>query len=290
LSETAKRKLTRSERREIEKIIRSAQGDGKPHSAQDSIPFEVMYPDGLCKLDGKSYSKCIEFEDINYQLANADDKTAVFENLCDFYNYYDASIGIQLSLISRYTNKEDFQKTIAIPPQGDDFDGIRAEYTGMLQGQLARGNNGLVKTKFLTLTTQADNIQAARSRLARIEADTLNNFKVMGTAARVLDGRQRLSVLHGIFHPDGERFSFEWDWLPASGLSAKDFIAPSSFHFEANRTFRMGKKMGAVWRPKFVPLSIECLRVQANSISAVSAAQAKEDTKSFLSVLAGLQI
>jgi len=98
-----------------------------------------MYPDGLCKLNEKFYSKCIEFEDINYQLANADDKTATFENLCDFYNYYDASIGIQLSLISRYTNKEDFQKTIDIPPQGDDFDGIRAEYTGMLQGQLARG-------------------------------------------------------------------------------------------------------------------------------------------------------
>jgi len=205
-----------------------------------------MYPDGLCKLNEKSYSKCIEFEDINYQLANADDKTATFENLYDFYNYYDASIGIQLSLISRYTNKEDFQKTIDIPPQGDDFDGIRAEYTGMLQGQLARGNNGLVKTKFLTLTIEADNIQAARSRLARIEADTLNQFKVMGAAARVLNGRQRLSVLHGIFHPDGEKFAFEWDWLPASGLSVKDFIAPPSFRFGDSRIFRMGKKLGAV--------------------------------------------
>ena len=246
MSKTAKRKLTRKEKREIETIIKAAQGDGKPHSAQDSIPFEVMFPDGICRLDEKRYSKCIEFEDINYQLANADDKTAVFENLCDFYNYYDASIGIQLSIISRYTNKEDFQKTIAIPPQGDSFDDIRAEYMGMLQTQLARGNNGLVKTKFLTLTIEADNIQAARSRLSRVEADTLNQFKVMGAAARVLDGKQRLSILHGIFHPDGERFAFEWDWLPASGLSVKDFIAPSSFHFGANRTFRMGKKMGAV--------------------------------------------
>ncbi|MDL2258863.1 conjugal transfer protein TraE, partial [Eubacteriales bacterium OttesenSCG-928-K08] len=205
-----------------------------------------MYPDGLCRLNEKSYSKCIEFEDVNYQLAGADDKTAVFENLCDFYNYYDASIGIQLSLISRYASKEDFQNTIPIPPQGDDFDDIRTEYTDMLQHQYARGNNGLVKTKFLTLTIEADNIQAARSRLARIEADTLNQFKVMGAAARVLDGRQRLSVLHGIFHPDGERFSFEWDWLPASGLSVKDFIAPSSFNFGQTRQLRMGTKFGAV--------------------------------------------
>jgi hypothetical protein len=234
------------EKREIENIICNAKGDGKPHSAQESIPLDVMYPDGLCRLDEKTWSKCIEFEDVNYQLANADDKTAVFENLCDFYNYYDASIGIQLSLISRYANKEDFQNTIAILPQGDSFDGIRAEYTAMLQGQLARGNNGLIKTKFLTLTIEAGNIQAARGRLARIEADTLNHFKVMGAPARVLDGKQRLSILHGIFHPDGERFSFEWGWLPASGLSVKDFIAPPSFRFGESRVFQMGKKMGAV--------------------------------------------
>lgn len=246
MSNQTKRKLTRSEKREIETVIRKAKGDGKPHSAQDSIPFDIMYPDGICKLNETSYSKCIEFEDVNYQLAGADDKTAVFENLCDFYNYYDASIGIQLSLISRYANKEDVQKTIEIPSQGDDFDSIRAEYTAMLRGQLARGNNGLIKTKYLTLTIEADNIQAARSRLGRIEADTLNQFKVMGAAARILNGKERLSILHGILHPDGERFTFEWDWLPASGLSVKDFIAPSSFHFGANRTFRMGKKLGAV--------------------------------------------
>ncbi|WP_125143700.1 VirB4-like conjugal transfer ATPase, CD1110 family [Clostridium transplantifaecale] len=242
----AKQKLTRAEKREIAAVIARAKGDGKPHSAQDSLPFEAMYPDGLCRLADRSYSKCIEFEDINYQLAGADDKTATFENLCDFYNCYDSSIGIQLSLISRYVNKEDFQKTIEIAPQGDDFDGIRAEYTEMLRGQLARGNNGLIKTKFLTLTIEADNHYAARSRLARIEADTLGHFKVMGAAARVLDGKQRLALLHGILHPDGERFSFEWGWLAASGLSVKDFIAPSSFHFVQSRQFLMGNRTGAV--------------------------------------------
>ena len=223
-----------------------AKGDGKPHSAQDTLPFEVMYQDGLCRTGAKSYSKTIEFEDINYQLAGADDKTATFENLCDFYNYYDSAIGIQLSLISRYANKEDFEKTINLPPQGDDFDSIRAEYTDMLQAQLTHGNNGLVKTKFLTLTIEAEDLQAARSRMGRIEADTLNHFKVMGAAARVLNGKQRLALLHGIMHPDGERFSFEWSWLPASGLSVKDFISPASFHFGQARQFHMGRRTGAV--------------------------------------------
>ena len=245
-TQNEKRKLTRQEKKQIDALIRQAKGDGKPHTAQDSIPFERMYKDGICRLANGRYSKCIEFEDINYQLAQADDKTAIFEALCDMYNSFDASISVQLSLISRHANKEDFKSSITIAPQNDDFDSIRAEYTEMLQTQLERGNNGLIKTKFLTFTIEAKDIKSARARLARIETDTLNHFKVIGAAARVLDGKQRLEVLHGLFHPDGERFNFAWEWLPVSGLSVKDFIAPSSFRFGDGRMFQMGGKFGAV--------------------------------------------
>ena len=245
-TQNEKRKLSRQERKQIDTLIRQAKGDGKPHTAQDSIPFERMYKDGICRLANGRYSKCIEFEDINYQLAQPDDKTAIFEALCDMYNSFDASISVQLSLISRHANKDDFKNSITIAPQNDDFDSIRAEYTEMLRTQLERGNNGLIKTKFLTFTVEAKDIRSARARLARIETDTLNHFKVIGAAARVLDGKQRLEVLHGIFHLDGERFNFAWEWLPASGLSVKDFIAPSSFRFGDGRMFQMGGKFGAV--------------------------------------------
>ena len=245
-TQAEKRKLTRQEKKQIETAIRQAKGDGKPHTAQDSIPFEKMFKDGICKLSGNRYSKCIEFEDINYQLAQPDDKTATFEALCDMYNYFDASIGVQLSLISRHANKEDFQKSITIAPQEDSFDSIREEYSAMLQTQLQRGNNGLVKTKFLTFTIEAENLKIARARLNRIETDILHHFKIIGAAARPLDGKQRLALLHGIFHPDGERFIFDWDMLPQSGLSVKDCIAPSSFRFGDGRMFRMGGKFGAV--------------------------------------------
>lgn len=230
----------------MDKAIRQAKGDGKPHTAQDSIPFEVIYPDGICKLPGKSYSKSLAFDDINYQLAQADDKTATFENLCDLYNYFDASVGVQLSLISQYVGREEFDRSIEISDQGDSFDSIRKEYALMLKNQLSRGNNGLVKRKYLTLTIEAEDLKAARARLSRIETDVLNLFKVIGAAARPLNGKERLQVLHGLMHPDGEPFSFEWNWLPKTGLSVKDYIAPSSFQFGNTRMFRMGKKLGAV--------------------------------------------
>ena len=71
-----KRKVTRAEKKEIAAVIQAAKGDGKPHTAQQTIPYLQMYPDGICRVTEKKYSKSLVFEDINYQLAQADDKTA----------------------------------------------------------------------------------------------------------------------------------------------------------------------------------------------------------------------
>ena len=241
----AKRKLTRAEKKEIAALIQKAKGDGKAHTAQQTIPYLQMYPDGICKVTEKQYSKSIAYDDINYQLAQADDKTAIFENWCDFLNYFDASVSVQLSFINRGTRGGDAQKAIAIPAQNDAFNSIRAEYADMLKNQLAKGNNGFVKSKYITFSVEADNLSAAKARLARIETDVLNNFKVLGVSARPMTGYERLEALHSVFHPEGEPFRFSWDWLPPSGLSTKDFIAPSSFRFGEGRTFRMGRKIGA---------------------------------------------
>ena len=205
-----------------------------------------MYPDGLCKLDDKTWSRCIEFEDVNYQLAQPDGQTAIFEALCDMYNAHDASIGMELSLVCRKVNREDFRKRIEIAAQEDKFDGVRALYTDMLRRQLEHGNNGMVKTKFLVLTIEAKDIKTARARFPRIVLDALNHFKAMGALAKELDGKEWLEVLHGVLHPDGDRFRFEWDWLAPSGLHVKDFICPSSFRFGEARRFQMGGKFGAV--------------------------------------------
>ena len=241
-----KRKLSRAEKKQIEALIRNAKGDSKAHTAQQSIPYLAMYPDGICKVTEKKFSKSIAFEDINYQLAGSDDKTAIFENWCDFLNYFDASVSVQLSFINQGAQREQAEQAIHIPKQDDAFNSIRNEYTDMLENQLAKGNNGLVKQKYITFSIEADDLAAAKSRLARLETDILNNFKVLGVSAHPLNGAERLKMLHGVFHPEGEPFSFDWAWLAPSGLSTKDFITPSSFRFGEGRYFRMGRKIGAV--------------------------------------------
>ena len=241
-----RRKLTRAEKKEIAALIRAAKGDGKAHTAQQTIPYLAMYPDGICKVTEKKYSKSIAYDDINYQLAQADDKTAIFENWCDFLNYFDATVSVQLSFINRGTRSGGAEEVVAIPAQNDAFNSIRTEYADMLKHQLAKGNNGFVKSKYITFSVEADNLNAAKARLARIETDILNNFKVLGAAARPMTGYERLEALHSVFHPEGEPFRFSWEWLTPSGLTTKDFIAPSSFRFGEGRYFRMGRKIGAV--------------------------------------------
>lgn len=242
------RKLTPAERKQIDAAIAKAKGaDKKQKSAQDSIPFQRMFPDGICRVTDNYYTKTVQFQDINYQLNQNEDKMAIFDGWCDFLNYFDSSIRFQFSFVNQATDRNSTARNIMIPAKGDAFDSIRAEYTEMLQNQLARGNNGLMKTKYLTFGIEADNLKTAKPRLERIETDVLNNFKRLGVQAGPMNGAERLKLLHGVFHlGEAEPFRFSWDWLPATGLSVKDFIAPSSFEFPNGYNFRIGQKFGAV--------------------------------------------
>ena len=215
-------------------------------SAQDTISYKEMRPDGICIVKDNYFTKTIQFYDINYQLARNEDKNIIFENYCDFLNYFDKSISVQLSFLNQTMDISDFEKSIAIKPQNDDFDGIRAEYTEMLKNQLARGNNGIVRKKYITFGIEADNIQNAKQRLERIETDIINNFKILGVRAFSLNGIERLELLHSCFNGGENKLNFSWNLIYKTGLTTKDFIAPTSFNFSDGRCFRMGGTIGAV--------------------------------------------
>ena len=206
-----------------------------------------MFPDGICRVTDTYYTKTIQFQDINYQLSQNEDKTAIFDGWCDFLNYFDASVHFQLTFLNMAANKDTYGTQITIPLRGDEDDAIRTEYTQMLRDQLAKGNNGLIKTKYLTFGIDADGMKTAKPRLERIETDVLNNFKRLGVAAEPLNGTERLRLLHDMLRIDDPApFRFSWDWLASSGLSVKDFIAPSSFEFAKGNYFGIGQKRGAV--------------------------------------------
>lgn len=218
-----------------------------PRTAQQSIPFQRMFEDGTCRVRSGYYTRTIQFQDINYQLAQQEDKTAIFEEWCSFLNFFDSSIRFELSFMDLSTDTESFERSIFIPFQRDGFDDVRAEYSQMLRQQLVKGNNGLTKTKFLTFGIQGDSMRQVKPRLEHIQNDLLNNFHRLGVLAQPLNGAQRLKLMHDMFHMDGpSRFCFDWKDLAPSGLTVKDAIAPTAFAFKTSRTFQMGGIFGAV--------------------------------------------
>ena len=215
-------------------------------TVQRSIPYLEMGRDGICRVEEHLYSKTVRFYDINYQLAQNEDKNTIFESWCDFLNYFDASIRFQLSFINHKSDMSEYNKVIQIEPQHDRFDDVRMEYAQMLKQQLAKGNNGLVRTKYITFSIEAKSVREAKPRLERIETDILNNFKVLGVKAYPLNGVERLQIMYETFHQEEQqKFDFSYDRILQSGMTTKDFIAPTSFLFKSGKDFMMGDTYGA---------------------------------------------
>ena len=213
-----------------------------PGTAQQTIPYREMHRDGICRVTNRLYTKSIEFGDINYQLAQNEDKTTAFNYWCDFYNYFDPSISLQVSCISQKARIAEMEAAIRIDERNDEFDEIRREYDGVLKEQMAKGNNGRIRKKYITFGVEAANLKEAKPTLERIETEILGNLKAMGSAGRPLKGWERLKLLYEILNEETqEPFRFRYDMLHQSGLSTRDFIAPTSFDFRSSRYFRMGQ-------------------------------------------------
>ena len=240
--------LSRADQMAVRQIVKNARkNDGIPKTAQQSIPFDRMFPDGICRVGLDYYTKTVQFQDINYQLAQQEDKMEIFEEWCAFLNFFDSSVKFQLSFENMATDVSDFEKSIKISHKNDGFDDVRDEYSEVLLHQMEAGNNGLTKTKYLTFGINAESMKTAKPRLIHIETDILNNFKRLGVQAKSLNGSERLELMHRQFHiGDDAKFHFDWKYLTGSGLSVKDFIAPSSFAFPTGRYFQIGDMYGCM--------------------------------------------
>lgn len=177
-------------------------------SAQQTIPYVEMCRDGICKVNSRLYTKSIAFEDINYQLAQNEDKTAIFENWCDFLNYFDSSIFVQLSFINQKASLNEFRKRINIPAQEDAFNDIRSEYSGKLghifkeRTERAKGNETLLAVTISNGVQRRDEID-----LKDNSSDDKSNYKcvyigdIAYNTMRMWQGASGVSPYNGIVSP-----------------------------------------------------------------------------------------
>ncbi|MFS5184811.1 ATP-binding protein [Streptococcus agalactiae] len=215
----------------------------KRYTVEDTIPYLRLLKSGICQIDEKHFNKSIAFEDINYQLALEEDRDLIFNQFANFLNSFDPSVSIEFSYINQLGRNEEMKSAIQIPDKKDGFDDIRLEFREMLKSQIVKGNNGLKKSKYVTFTVEADNLEQATSKLERLEIDILSSLKSMGVRAESLNGEERLKILHDVLNPN-KTFEFSYKNLKKKE-STKTYIAPDEFNFTPSRYFKFGKFIGA---------------------------------------------
>lgn len=241
-------RLTRAEKQQLAQVMAQAKRPKHPQTAQQTLPYRRMYPDGLCQVTEKIYSRTVRFHDINYQQAQEDDRQTIFASWCGVLNTFPPDVHVQFSFMNTQISEKDFEQSLVLPAQGDGFDAVREEFSSVLLHQVAKGNNALQRSKYITFAVEAESMKAAKTHLEQIELQLLGKLKRLGVQAEALDGKERLQLMHAMLHMDEPQtpFLFDWKWLPTTGLSTRDFIAPSSLHFKDSRRFFIGKKMAAV--------------------------------------------
>ena len=216
-----------------------------PRSVQDAIPIRRIWPDGIFCF-GSTYSKTIRFSDINYAIASKEDKTAMFLGWSELLNALDAGSVTKITINNKRVDRQDFERTILIPPQGDGLDGYRKEYNDMLTGKVTDASNSVVQERYLTLSTHRKDVGEARTFFDRVSGEVSRRLSALGSRGEELDAPQRLRLLHD-FYRAGDEAPFTFDLKEAMrwGRSFKDAICPDSLEYKKDH-FVMGDKYGRV--------------------------------------------
>ena len=217
------------------------------NTAQKSIPFKKMYEDGICQVTDTFFAKIIEFEDINYELLEVEERGEVLEEYSKFINYFDPSIRFELFFFNRKVATKRLRDRFEIPSEGDEFDDIRYEFAEILKDQAAKGNNGIIKSKYVIFGKDCESYEDAKAKLENISKDVVRNLNNMGANAKRLDGKEWLLLLHDYFvQSTKETFDFDFSKMEEEGREEKDYIVPDIFDFSEKRSFKAGRTYGKV--------------------------------------------
>ena len=244
-------------KRELVKAVKKAKLQGEiPESAQESIPYEKPFEDGIFESAPGYYTQTIAFEDITYQLLDPEPKDLIFERWSLLINFFDENRPFQFCYGNMEINKEEYAKDFTIPKDSADSRIkriMRNEYSEHQVKQFAQGTNNLKKIRNLTFGVYAKDYPTAKRKLSKDAKQIQKIFKKLGSKCKILNGYERLELLFKIFHPETkEKFLWNFDMPVKTGLSSKDFIAPSSFcfkpgaDFNATKYFKVGDRIGAV--------------------------------------------
>ncbi len=216
-----------------------------PRSVQDTIPIRRVWSDGIFQV-GNQYSKSWSFTDINYAIADKDDKMAMFLDYCALLNALDSGASAKITIHNRRIDKEAFERSVLLPLHGDAFDHYREEFNEMLRAQVTGTSNSMVRERYLTVSIVKRNIDEARTYFARVGTDLVTHLAKLSSVAAELSTPDRLRLLRDFFKA-GQPPAFDFDLRQHAkrGHSFKDWLCPDSMEFAADH-FKIDARFGRV--------------------------------------------
>ena len=225
----------------LKKKEQGAQRRKRPESTQETITFETIFRDGICRVRKGYYTKMLHFADMNYELLDDDGQDEILKAYGKFINYFDPGISFQIFLFNRHMGEGAVKSRFEIPPKNDGHDDIRAEFSKMLKDISRKGTNGIKKDRYIIFGIEAETYKEAKDRLSTIERDITKNLTDMGTTVTPLDGRMRVQVMYEFFNQYSlNPFHFSFDLMKQSGNTVKDYIAPPGFDLRFPSRFKSG--------------------------------------------------
>jgi len=239
------KQLDKSPEQQNAELRQKLKQDAAPKTTVQQIKYSKMFEDGICEVEPGLYSRTVKFSDINYQTARQDEQRDLFTRYCEVLNYCDPSLHLQLNIINRRIDKEDFRDNMLLRYKEDGLDQFRKEMNTMLQAKAIEGQNSIIREKYLTFSTFAANYENSIPVLARLESDFASALKTLGCEIHSLTGFERLELIHELFKPE-ESFTLSYRDLIGSSWTTKSFVAPTSFDFSPKNYFTFGEHYGQV--------------------------------------------
>lgn len=218
---------------------------------QDTIPYENVFDDGIFVNKYGVYSKVYPILDVNFKIESPDMQANIYMDYQDLFNTFSSDTHLEISLVNRYLDKEKFHDIIFTKMRGDAQDELRKEFNEILESKEKVGDNEIVKSRYLTISVTADNVDAARIKFAQLDKNVKKAIeKINHSQPEALTTIERLEMLYDFYNAGKESDflmsyrneaeqndirKFDLNKLSEYGLTTKDAIAPEYFEFGSDK-------------------------------------------------------
>ncbi|MCQ6305803.1 VirB4-like conjugal transfer ATPase, CD1110 family [Bacillus cereus] len=233
-------KSARLERQNLFQMLQKLVDSKRPKrkTTQETLHYNKMYSNGVCYVGKNVYNRMIRFSDISYQLSPDEIKQRIFAEYSTLLNSFDDTIKVQFCFMNYRMCAEQNEEVLAYSKSRskiEDFEVMQEEYFSYLEEQRQKGNNGIVRNKYLVFSITDVSYKNAVRRLASIEENIRDHFKPLGVGLENLNGMERLSIINYLLNHSSEHYK-DLESVPKEQLrsgTTKDWIAPKRIDFES---------------------------------------------------------